>query len=137
MTSLHLEASKAGSTPGSKSMLKHLVKPHFLITSGQQAFPAEPGACVPVYCQVFKATVKTLTLTIDSLAWAMSEMTPSVMMRSTKYWEPSFTEAAYLQTQTHKTILAIISVLTHSFVYYNDLQHHVRGSLKQFRLVAK
>ncbi|TNN55159.1 hypothetical protein EYF80_034604 [Liparis tanakae] len=33
---------------------------------------------------------------MDSLVWAMSEMTPSVMMRSTKYWEPSFTDAAYL-----------------------------------------
>lgn len=38
---------------------------------------------------------------MDSLVWAMSEMTPSVMMRSTKYWEPSFTEAAYLHIQLH------------------------------------
>lgn len=30
-----------------------------------------------------------LTLTIASLVWAMSEMTPSVMMSSTEYWEPS------------------------------------------------
>lgn len=43
----------------------------------------------------------SLTLTIDSLVWAMSEMTPSVMMRRTKYWDPSFTEAAYLHTQKH------------------------------------
>lgn len=37
-----------------------------------------------------------LTLTIASLVCAMSEMTPSVMMRSTEYWEPSCTSAAFL-----------------------------------------
>lgn len=55
--------------------------------------------------QVLTATVDALTLTIDSFVWAMSEMTPSVMMRSTKYWEPSFTEAAYLHTKTQKSHL--------------------------------
>jgi len=44
-----------------------------------------------------------LTLTMDSLVWAMSEMTPSVMMRSTKYWEPSFTNAAYLRAENTRT----------------------------------
>lgn len=38
-----------------------------------------------------------LTLTMDSLVWAISEITPSVTIRSTKYWEPSFTEEAYLK----------------------------------------
>lgn len=38
-----------------------------------------------------------LTLTMASLVCAMSEMTPSVMMRSTKYWEPSGTAAAELR----------------------------------------
>lgn len=37
-----------------------------------------------------------LTLTIASLVCAMSEMTPSVMMSSTEYWEPSCTAAAFL-----------------------------------------
>lgn len=37
-----------------------------------------------------------LTLTIASLVCAMSEMTPSVMMSSTEYWEPSCTSAAFL-----------------------------------------
>lgn len=37
-----------------------------------------------------------LTLTIASLVCAMSEMTPSVMMSSTEYWEPSCTAAAVL-----------------------------------------
>lgn len=37
-----------------------------------------------------------LTLTMASLVCAMSEMTPSVMMRSTEYWEPSCTSAAFL-----------------------------------------
>lgn len=36
------------------------------------------------------------TLTIASLVCAMSEMTPSVMMSSTEYWEPSCTAAAFL-----------------------------------------
>lgn len=35
-----------------------------------------------------------LTLTMASLVWAMSDMTPSVMMSRTKYWEPSCTVAA-------------------------------------------
>lgn len=35
-------------------------------------------------------------MTIASLVWAMSEMTPSVMMRRTKYWDPSSTVAAEL-----------------------------------------
>lgn len=39
---------------------------------------------------------KGLTLTMASLVWAMSEMTPSVMMRRTKYWDPSSTVAAEL-----------------------------------------
>lgn len=34
----------------------------------------------------------------------MSEMTPSVMMRSTKYWEPSCTAAAYLQARNRKEV---------------------------------
>lgn len=38
-----------------------------------------------------------LTLTMDSFVWAISEITPSVTIRSTKYWEPSFTEEAYLK----------------------------------------
>lgn len=37
-----------------------------------------------------------LTLTMASLVCAMSEMTPSVMMSSTEYWEPSCTAAAFL-----------------------------------------
>lgn len=41
-----------------------------------------------------------LTLTMASLVCAMSDMTPSVMMRRIKYWEPSCTAAAYLFTQT-------------------------------------
>lgn len=45
-----------------------------------------------------------LTFTMASLVWAMSEMTPSVMMRSTKYWEPSCTAAAYLQAQNRNEI---------------------------------
>lgn len=104
---------RARSDPGSKSMPDHLLKPDFLIAPGQRAFiffqlcqVQEP----PYTVRCLTATVKTLTLTIDSLVWAMSEMTPSVMMRSTKYCEPSFTEAAYLHTKTHKTIFVVISV---------------------------
>ena len=37
-----------------------------------------------------------LTLTMDSLVWAMSVMTPSEMMRRMKYCEPSVTADAYL-----------------------------------------
>lgn len=37
-----------------------------------------------------------LTLTMASLVCAMSEMTPSVMISSTKYWDPSSTAAAEL-----------------------------------------
>lgn len=40
-----------------------------------------------------------LTLTMASLVCAMSEMTPSVMMSSTKYCDPSGTAAAELQDQ--------------------------------------
>lgn len=40
-----------------------------------------------------------LTLTMDSFVWAISDITPSVTMRRTKYWEPSFTEAAYLREE--------------------------------------
>lgn len=40
-----------------------------------------------------------LTCTMDSFVWAISEITPSVIMRRTKYWEPSFTEAAYLREE--------------------------------------
>lgn len=43
-----------------------------------------------------------LTLTMDSLVWAISEITPSVTIRSTKYWEPSFTEEAYLKQWKQK-----------------------------------
>lgn len=42
-------------------------------------------------------TLLILTFTMASLVWAMSEMTPSVIMSRTKYWEPSSTAAAYLQ----------------------------------------
>lgn len=62
--------------------------------------------CEITYCIILSVNEKrniVLTLTMDSLVWAMSEMTPSVMMRSTKYWEPSFTEAAYLHTNRHTT----------------------------------
>lgn len=38
-------------------------------------------------------------MTMASLVCAMSEMTPSVMMSSTKYWEPSSTAAAELGAQ--------------------------------------
>lgn len=41
--------------------------------------------------------IPSLTLTMASLVCAMSEMTPSVMMSSTEYWEPSCTAAAFLR----------------------------------------
>lgn len=52
-------------------------------------------------------TSLVLTLTMASLVWAMSEMTPSVMMRSTKYWEPSCTAAAYLQAHDGMEIIKL------------------------------
>lgn len=39
---------------------------------------------------------------MDSFVWAISEITPSVIMRRTKYWEPSFTEEAYLKEKKKK-----------------------------------
>jgi len=43
--------------------------------------------------------VVILTFTMASLVCDISDITPSVMMRSTKYCEPSWTAAAYLQRQ--------------------------------------
>lgn len=37
-----------------------------------------------------------LTLTTASLVWTMSEITPSVIINRTKYWEPSVISAAQL-----------------------------------------
>lgn len=63
-----------------------------------------------------------LTLTMDSLVWAMSEMTPSVMMRSTKYWDPSFTEAAYLQKEnTHIWSRKKVLFLEHRNTNFNSV----------------
>ena len=42
-----------------------------------------------------------LTLTTDSLVWAISEITPSVIINNTKYCEPSVTSAAQLNAYTH------------------------------------
>lgn len=81
---------------------------HFLaIKANNTRLPDGSKSVASCAVRCFTATVKSLTLTIDSLVWAMSEMTPSVMMRSTKYWEPSFTEAAYLHTKTPQTILVV------------------------------
>lgn len=44
----------------------------------------------------------------------MSEMTPSVMMRSTKYWEPSCTAAAYLQAHNRNEINKARKTYAHS-----------------------
>lgn len=46
----------------------------------------------------------TPTLTMDSFVWAISDITPSVMMSKTKYCDPSFTDAAYLQNKAHQCI---------------------------------
>ena len=58
---------------------------------GPQQHPAEPPLAGPV-----PPPAAGLTLTMASLVCAMSEMTPSVMMSSTKYWDPSSTVAAEL-----------------------------------------
>lgn len=54
------------------------------------------------YISAFSAK---LTFTMDSFVWAISEITPSVIMRSTKYWEPSLTEAAYLRGEERNIMI--------------------------------
>ena len=66
-----------------------------------------------------------LTLTMASLVWAMSEMTPSVMMRSTKYWEPSWTAAAYLWENTHT------HALTHTHMHAHTHTHRAQDLVLQ------
>lgn len=44
---------------------------------------------------------------MDSLVWAMSEMTPSEMMRRMKYSDPSFTNDAYLHNNQTDILLNI------------------------------
>lgn len=45
------------------------------------------------------AWLPLLTLTMASFVWAMSDITPSVMISNTKYWEPSWTAVAYLDRE--------------------------------------
>lgn len=67
--------------------------PHPSVSLKELAHPSGPPTppCAP--------PTPSLTLTMASLVCAMSEMTPSVMMSSTEYWEPSCTAAAFLGGQ--------------------------------------
>lgn len=56
--------------------------------------------CIYVYTYTNK--VRYCTLTMDSLVWAMSVMTPSEMMSRMKYCEPSVTAEAYLPSRKER-----------------------------------
>lgn len=55
------------------------------------------------------AAASALTLTMASFVWAMSDMTPSVIMSKTKYWEPSWTAAPYLHKEKRAAILVQVT----------------------------
>lgn len=61
-----------------------------------------------------------------SLVWAISDITPSVMMRSTKYCEPSWTAAAYLcpHTHTHNHIFTLTNILAETVMIQITQMNH-------------
>lgn len=55
-----------------------------------------------IYIYPYTNKVRYCTLTMDSLVWAMSVMTPSEMMSRMKYCEPSVTAEAYLPSRKQR-----------------------------------
>lgn len=62
-----------------------------------------------------------LTLTTASLVWTMSDITPSVIINRTEYWEPSVNCAAQLgkhtQMYTHKYTNTYTKILSLRYLY--------------------
>lgn len=71
---------------------------YFLWTKFKQTLIIIQSRAPVASLQCLYAVFCLLTLTTASLVWAMSEMTPSVIISSTKYWEPSVTSAAHLRS---------------------------------------
>lgn len=94
--------SPKGSSPPQHSGVPNLSHPLKRPSPSPLSLPPSPkgprflAANTQGYHHLPQCHHKGLTLTMASLVWAMSEMTPSVMMRRTKYWDPSSTVAAEL-----------------------------------------
>lgn len=98
---------------------------HFYCTSSLQTKLCSEiniTLCSLIGCNSSVALIFLLhTFTMDSLVWAMSEITPSEMMRRMKYSEPSFINDAYLrkrQSVLNKYRITAIHSITYHFHHY-------------------